>query len=368
MEYVPGGDLFSLLKNLNALEEKTVRTYTYQIVKALEYLHTNGIIHRDLKPDNILVSASGTLKLTDFGLSYLGVVDRRNATSKDNIVESNSLVGTPDYVAPEIVLNMPHSFQVDWWSLGIIVYELVRGLPPFHQDTVANTRRQILTGKYDPLTPEEDDVSPECIDFVSKLLVDNPKLRLGANGPQEVLNHPWLAGIKDIKDVEVPFVPELQNSCDTAYFERRYVPSKSSDADIIGDINAAIEKRNRERGRYVRHGRMRSLSLLSSEDMSDKSLTDEDHNPDSDIMNFPSVSLKQLESKSRKIAKKVRERSKSFISDEPDKPVPRSQVFMHRQQPRRSVDISSRRTIQVVWSEPVCLLQPGTDEEVLGSD
>ena len=358
MEFVPGGDLYSLLHHMGSLDEQTAKVYTFQICKALEHLHSHGIIHRDLKPDNILVNATGTLKLTDFGLSYLGVVDRRNVNSKENLVESNSLVGTPDYMAPEIVLNLPHSFPVDWWAVGIMVYEFIRGTPPFHQDTVLNTRRQIITGKYDPLTPEEDDVTPECIDFISKLLVDDPKKRLGANGSQEVLSHPWLASIRDIKDLPMPFVPELADRCDTAYFEERYRPSIRDDADIIGDINAADEKRKRE-GRRIGGKRMRSVSLFSSEDLSDVSATSDERNPDSDIMSFPSVSLKQLEHKSRKIARRVRERAKSFIVDEPEKPVGRRKSYIPMQS-RKSVDLAGRRTIPVVLSDPICLLQPST--------
>ena len=358
MEFVPGGDLYSLLHHMGSLDEQTAKVYTFQICKALEHLHSHGIIHRDLKPDNILVNATGTLKLTDFGLSYLGVVDRRNVNSKENLVESNSLVGTPDYMAPEIVLNLPHSFPVDWWAVGIMVYEFIRGTPPFHQDTVVNTRRQIITGKYDPLTPEEDDVTPECIDFISKLLVDDPKKRLGANGSQEVLSHPWLASIHDIKDLPTPFVPELSNRCDTAYFAERYGRSIDNDADIILDINAANENRKRD-CRKIGGKRMRSVSLFSSEDLSDVSATSDERNPDSDIMSFPSVSLKQLEHKSRKIARRVRERAKSFIVDESDKPVGRRKSYIPMQN-RKSVDLAGRRTIPVVLSDPICLLQPST--------
>ena len=232
MEYIPGGDLYSLLHAVSAIDEESAKFYTYQITKALEFLHNSGIIHRDLKPDNLLVDAEGNLKLTDFGLSYHGVVDRRIG-SDESIVQSDSLVGTPNYVAPEIILSQKHSYPVDYWSLGAVVYELLMGEPPFAAETEKETHMRIVRGMYEHL---DDEFSPECRDFVERLLTVNPEKRLGAHGAQEVLNHPWLKGYEP---KEKPFIPELRSQTDTEYFKERYSFDEQADISIIKDIEAA---------------------------------------------------------------------------------------------------------------------------------
>lgn len=232
MEYIPGGDLYSLLHEVYSIDEDSAKFYAYQITKALEYLHKCGIIHRDLKPDNILVDANGNLKLTDFGLSYMGVVDRR-MNSDENIVQSDSLVGTPNYVAPEIILGQKHSFPVDYWSLGCVIYELLMGEPPFTAETEKELHDNIILGKFEHL---DDEFSPECKDFIMKLLTVDPSKRLGANGPQEVLNHPWLAGYEP---TEKPFIPNIKSETSTEYFKVRYQFNEDTDNSIISDIEAA---------------------------------------------------------------------------------------------------------------------------------
>ena len=233
MEYIPGGDLYSLLHAVSAIDEESAKFYTYQITKALEFLHKSGIIHRDLKPDNLLVDAEGNLKLTDFGLSYHGVVDRRIG-SDESIAQSDSLVGTPNYVAPEIIMSQRHSYAVDYWSLGAVVYELLMGEPPFAADTEKETHMRIMRGLYEHL--DEEEFSPECRDFVERLLTVDPSKRLGAHGAEEVLNHPWLKGF--VPD-EKPFIPKLNSATDTNYFAERYEFNDSNDSSIIKDIEAA---------------------------------------------------------------------------------------------------------------------------------
>lgn len=287
MEYLPGGDLYSLLQNVSALDEDTARIYTIQIAQAIGYLHSRNIIHRDIKPDNILIAADGKLKLTDFGLSYIGCVNRQvndmnsprkplkptrsltfnygnplgkepsslsnfrnrnNSISElippntENVVESKSLVGTPDYIAPEIILNLPHTFTVDWWSLGVMVYEFLVGAPPFHGETVEETRDLIVKGRYRRPTMEEDDVSEDCADFIDCLLQQNQKKRLGSKGLDEVLNHKWLKCV-DIEKIEPPFVPELKSEFDTTYFEERYSSNERVDDDIFDDIKQVEQQR-----------------------------------------------------------------------------------------------------------------------------
>jgi serine/threonine protein kinase len=260
MEYLPGGDLYSLLQKLGALDEWSAKTYIYQIANALAYLHSMGIIHRDLKPDNVLITENGHLKLTDFGLSYNGLLGRHVAKDTD-IVESSSLVGTPDYIAPEIVLRCSHSFGVDWWALGIMVFEFVFGEPPFHAESETEIYTRIVRGRYS--IPDDTEVSSQCLDLISRLLETDPGKRLGVNGSQEVLKHEWFADI-DPRAIEPPFVPELKGRDDTDYFESRYVFSSAKDADIEDDI--AIGRRG---GRVER--------------------------TDSGMQAFPSVAVRQLQ-------------------------------------------------------------------------
>ncbi|OHT13084.1 hypothetical protein TRFO_03523 [Tritrichomonas foetus] len=269
MEYLPGGDLYSLLQNLGTLDEEVARVYTFQIAIALSYLHSHGIIHRDIKPDNILVDAEGFLKLTDFGLSYIGMVDRKKAKD-DKVVESSSMVGTPDYIAPEIVESKAHSFTVDWWSLGVMLYEFLYGEPPFHADSEKQIYDNIVNCNYSfPTRPdtvnqssssasnatgdinsedeEEDDgfieISEEAKDLIRGLLTLDPEKRLGAKSSDEILHHPWFKGL-DPQNLKSPFVPELASDQDTTYFTTRYEFNREDDSDIIADIqDSKIEQK-----------------------------------------------------------------------------------------------------------------------------
>ncbi|TYJ17428.1 hypothetical protein E1A91_A09G051800v1 [Gossypium mustelinum] len=156
MEYLNGGDLYSLLRNLGCLDEDMGRVYIAEVVLALEYLHSLNVIHRDLKPDNLLIGQDGHIKLTDFGLSKVGLINSTDDLSgpsfgssglmeddehKEQISpkrerrQKHSVVGTPDYLAPEILLGMGHGATADWWSVGIILFELLVGLPPFNAET-----------------------------------------------------------------------------------------------------------------------------------------------------------------------------------------------------------------------------------------
>ena len=245
MEYLPGGDLYSLLQNIGSMDEDTAKVYSYQILQALKYLREKGIIHRDLKPDNILIAKNGDIKLTDFGLSYIGIMNRSssndgfigNSNSNDNIVQSSSLVGTPDYIAPEIILNRPHSFSADLWSLGVMIFEFVYGFPPFHGKTEKDTHAKIISGRFAfPKVEDEDDIviSDELKDLITKLLVLNPDERIGASNIDELLNHPWFRGVENM---EVPFTPELKSRIDTNYFECRYdLSCNKDDKDILEDM------------------------------------------------------------------------------------------------------------------------------------
>jgi serine/threonine protein kinase len=233
-EFVPGGDLFSLLQNLGSLNENVAQFYAMELISVLRYLRENGVCHRDIKPDNLLISADGHLKLTDFGLSFLGMVDR--ASDGPTLRVAKSFVGTPDYLAPEIILNHPHSFSVDYWSLGILMYELVYGDPPFHQETEKETYRCALLGNLK--FPTDVKVSPDFQDLVRRLLAVDPTQRIGHTSIDEIANHPWFMGIDP--QAPPPFVPTLSSDLDTGYFEQRYAFNPDEDNSVMEDLRCEV--------------------------------------------------------------------------------------------------------------------------------
>ncbi|KAK8895129.1 Microtubule-associated serine/threonine-protein kinase 2 [Tritrichomonas musculus] len=226
MEYLPGGDIYSLLQSIGSLPEDSVRVYIVQVVKALQFLRENQIIHRDLKPDNILVDSNGFLRLTDFGLSLCGI----------NGFQMSTRVGTPDYMAPEIVLPQNYSFSCDYWSLGVMTYEMLCGIPPFHGETEDETFQKILIGSMD--LSELEDVSDTCKDFISKLLIMDPMKRLGASRFEEIMEHPWFEGIDwdRIQEIEPVFVPDVQDDKQNTYFLSRYEFPDDAELDIREDL------------------------------------------------------------------------------------------------------------------------------------
>ncbi|EAX84361.1 AGC family protein kinase [Trichomonas vaginalis G3] len=234
-EFVPGGDLYSVLQMFGAFDEESAKIYLYQILQALKYIHGNGIIHRDLKPDNILVTAEGTLKLTDFGLSSQGCVNRQ-VNQEIEEADTCEIVGTLDYMAPEVLLNQPHTFAVDFWSLGCMLFEFLTGVPPFHAETEEETTQNILTSKVEFY--EEDEITNEARDLIIRLLEPNPEKRLGSKSIDEIFNHPWL---KNVDTSDPPFVPQRLDATDTRFFEERYRLSPVEDKDILHDMELAKE-------------------------------------------------------------------------------------------------------------------------------
>ncbi|EAX97672.1 AGC family protein kinase [Trichomonas vaginalis G3] len=294
MEYLPGGDLYSLLEQVGALDESSARFYIKQIIEALQFLHEHGIIHRDLKPDNLLITADGMLKLTDFGLSYAGAVGRQ-------ISSDERIIGTPDYVSPEVILCQSHGPTTDYWSLGCIAYELISGIPPFHRDTESMTLEAVITGRYEPI----EDCSPELNDFITRLLDPDPERRLGAKGIEELKNHPWITMESDEPE-EVPFVPSLSSPVDTNYFMSRYEFSEDDEKDIRSDMQAAqaaVEAKDEESKKDKKvpalRKRNRSGTVSKKKD---------------ELHNFEVVGIDQLGLQNQEAARLARRRSRA-ISD-----------------------------------------------------
>ncbi|KAF9058053.1 hypothetical protein BJ165DRAFT_1333851 [Panaeolus papilionaceus] len=329
MEYLNGGDCAALIKSLGCLPEEWTKNYIAEVVLGLEYLHQRGVVHRDLKPDNLLIDAHGHLKLTDFGLSRIGLLGRQtreaqlggrplsryNSRSRPPSIDSAYLaspilypdsasggsyfsqrtsavprignspyftpiddfgessgsesitglyhgprrsgkldsplqsfatelttdlrshsnssggtppgeqkfVGTPDYLAPETILGLRgDDAAVDWWALGVITYEFLYGIPPFHDETPEKVFENILSGHVD-WHEEWVDYSPETRDFMKSLLTLDPAERLGAGGAEEVRAHPFFAGIDwdKITTTEAAFIPQVSDPESTDYFDPR---------------------------------------------------------------------------------------------------------------------------------------------------
>ncbi|KAF9006499.1 hypothetical protein BDQ17DRAFT_1389314 [Cyathus striatus] len=316
MEYLNGGDCAALIKSLGALPEEWTKNYIAEVVLGLEYLHQRGVVHRDLKPDNLLIDQHGHLKLTDFGLSRIGLLGRQTRQSQligrtntryssrsrppsmdsaylsspliytdantggsyftqrtnavprlgsspylpptDDVSESSGsesmsglhirrsgkqlsdsplqsfateltndlrshsnsggggtppgeqkFVGTPDYLAPETILGLRgDDAAVDWWALGVITYEFLYGIPPFHAESPEKVFENILSGNVE-WHEEWAEVSNEALDFMKRLLALDPNERLGAGGADEVKSHPFFAGIEwdKVTTSEAAFVP-----------------------------------------------------------------------------------------------------------------------------------------------------------------
>lgn len=233
MDYLTGGELFFHLKNERRFNESRSRFYSGEIALGLGHLHSKNIIYRDLKPENILLDNFGHIKLTDFGLSKR-YVDGQQA---------QTFCGTPEYLAPEVVTGIGHGKEVDWWSLGILLFEMIVGLPPFYSENVNLMyefiqRAQLKIPSF---------VSPNARGLIAALLERDPEQRIG-NGPEDVETikmHPFFDGLKwdDLlaKKIKPEFVPQVKNASDTSNFDDEFTNEPVVDSVVIPSILSAKE-------------------------------------------------------------------------------------------------------------------------------
>lgn len=233
MEYMPGGELFSYLRNRGHFTSITGLFYATEIICAIEYLHSKDIVYRDLKPENILLDRDGHIKLTDFGFAKK-LVDR-----------TWTLCGTPEYLAPEVIQSKGHGRAVDWWALGILIFEMLAGFPPFFDDNPFGIYQKILAGKID--FPRHLDFSAK--DLIKKLLVVDRTKRLGnmKNGANDVKQHRWFRLVDwdavPQRKLKPPIVPKLSGDGDTSNFEtysendwETTAPVSEKDMEIFKDF------------------------------------------------------------------------------------------------------------------------------------
>lgn len=219
-EYMPGGEMFFHLHKSGSFKEKKTKFYISEIVLAIEYLHKNNIIYRDLKPENILLDEDGHIKLTDFGLSKILCSPE---SEKFSTSRTFSICGTPEYVAPEVLLGKGYDKGVDWWSLGVVLYEMLAGYSPFRE---AKTRLDIDI-YYQPLFHERS-FSDKAFDLINKLLEPDPTKRLGygSEDANMIKKHPFFEDInwEDLlnKNVNAPFIPKIKFEGDVSNFDQEF--------------------------------------------------------------------------------------------------------------------------------------------------
>ncbi|XP_046293099.1 microtubule-associated serine/threonine-protein kinase 3 isoform X2 [Marmota monax] len=228
MEYVEGGDCATLLKNMGPLPVDMARMYFAETVLALEYLHNYGIVHRDLKPDNLLITSLGHIKLTDFGLSKIGLMSMATNLYEGHIEKDarefvdKQVCGTPEYIAPEVIFRQGYGKPVDWWAMGIVLYEFLVGCVPFFGDTPEELFGQVVSDEI--IWPEGDEALPaDAQDLITRLLRQSPLDRLGTGGTHEVKQHPFFLALDwaGLLRHKAEFVPQLEAEDDTSYFDTR---------------------------------------------------------------------------------------------------------------------------------------------------
>ena len=226
MEFLPGGDLMNLLIKKDILTEEEARFYIAELILAVDSIHKLDCIHRDIKPDNILIDKNGHIKLSDFGLAKIS--DKLYENNKAQQFNKNKLthqknyscVGTAYYVAPEVLNKTGYGKDIDWWSVGVIFFEMLVGYAPFCSEETKEVCFKVINWQKYLKIPDEIKISKEAEDLISKM-INNSDKRLGKNGIEEIKKHPFFKGVDwdNIRNTKAPFIPDIKNDYDTKYFE-----------------------------------------------------------------------------------------------------------------------------------------------------
>lgn len=222
MEFANGGELFTHLRQEGRLSNEEARFLSGEMILAFECIHAFHVVYRDLKPENVVIDVEGHLKLTDFG--FAKVVEDRTFT----------LCGTPEYLAPEIIQSKGHGRGVDWWALGVLIFEMIAGYPPFYDESPFGIYQKVLAGRVD--FPRHFDVKAK--DIVRRLLVHDRAKRYGCTklGAEELKKHKWFKGMDWEallnRRIEPFFIPPVKSADDTSLFDR-YPESTEGSAPAI---------------------------------------------------------------------------------------------------------------------------------------
>ncbi|KAI8473226.1 MAG: kinase-like domain-containing protein [Monoraphidium minutum] len=223
LDFINGGHLFYNLYRQGMFDEAVARLYTAEMVCALSYLHSRGILHRDLKPENVLVDSDGHVRLTDFGLAK-GNMDEGTRT--------NSFIGTMEYMAPEVIEGKGHGKEVDWWSVGILLYEMLAGQPPFRAKSRQVLQQQIMAAK----VKWPKFLSPAALSLLKGLLTRDPQKRLGAgpDGSAAIRAHVFFKGISwsalEERRIPSPYKPPVAHSLSVENFDKIWTDQRPVDS------------------------------------------------------------------------------------------------------------------------------------------
>ena len=225
LAFINGGELFHHLQLEGRFDENRSRFYTAELLSALECLHDFNVVYRDLKPENILIDYNGHIALCDFGLCKLNMKENER---------TNTFCGTPEYLAPELLLGQGYTKTVDWWTLGVLLYEMMTGLPPFYDENTNEMYRKILQDEL----RFPDDMSADARSLLRGLLTRDPNERLGNNGSEEIKNHPFFASIDwrklNQKKLQPPYKPSVDSAYDTTNFDDEFT-SEAPQESLVDD-------------------------------------------------------------------------------------------------------------------------------------
>ncbi|KAG1801299.1 kinase-like domain-containing protein [Suillus subaureus] len=226
LAFVNGGELFHHLQREQRFNEERSRFYSAELLLALEHLHELDVVYRDLKPENILLDYTGHIALCDFGLCKLNMKDSDT---------TNTFCGTPEYLAPEILNGQGYNKSIDWWTLGVLLYEMLSGLPPFYDEVTDKMYQKILS---DPLTFGPD-IGTEARSILTSLLNRDPSKRLGVNGAEEIKKHPFFVNHIDFKKllqkkIQPPFKPSVSSPVDVSNFDTVFTAEAPIDSYVDG--------------------------------------------------------------------------------------------------------------------------------------
>ncbi|XP_043930422.1 protein kinase C eta type [Protopterus annectens] len=236
MEFVNGGDLMFHIQKSRRFDETRARFYTAEITSALMFLHGKSIVYRDLKLDNVLLDSEGHCKLADFGMCKEGISEGHT---------TSTFCGTPDYIAPEILQEMQYGPSVDWWALGVLLFEMLCGHAPFEAENEDDLFETIL--KDEVLYPAW--LNSEATDFLKSLLVKNPNKRLGCvvaqGGEQAIVEHPFFQDVDWVllnkREIEPPFKPRIKSFDDVNNFDQEFTSEEATLTPINEELIPLID-------------------------------------------------------------------------------------------------------------------------------
>eukprot|EP00771_Trimastix_marina_P003883 gnl/Trimastix_PCT/595.p1 GENE.gnl/Trimastix_PCT/595~~gnl/Trimastix_PCT/595.p1 ORF type:complete len:494 (+),score=161.86 gnl/Trimastix_PCT/595:57-1484(+) len=239
LDYANGGEIFFHLRRAGRFPEVLATFYIAEVICTLDYLHKHDIIYRDLKPENIMLDPEGHIKITDFGLSKVGITSVGGMAGGQT---TQTFCGTPEYLAPEILQGIGHGKAVDWWSVGILYYEMLTGLPPFYAQNRNEMYEKTIRGELS--IPSY--ISAEAQSFLRSILMQRPEDRLGSGptGGQEIKNHELFRHLDweqlERRQIAPPFKPRLKDIMDISNIDPSFLFENPTDSPCEEDPEDAV--------------------------------------------------------------------------------------------------------------------------------